>query len=264
VDAVRDAVGQIETNGAAAFPLFHNPAGPFLAKDAYIFVFDFSGVNLALPAFPNLEGRNLLDMKDTQGKQPIREMLKVVQTSGSGWVNYMWPKPGENVSTQKSAFVSKAKLGDQWVLVGCGVYLVDAPKAVGSGKKMTAPELMTLVREGAVILEQKGEEAYPEFRKKGSKWLRDDTYFSVWSMGGTVVFNAADPAGAGQNVSDLRDIHGRPFGQMFLEAAGGSSGEGWIHYMDPEPGDVFPTWKSMFVKRITFPSWLRNLQHANG
>jgi signal transduction histidine kinase len=73
-------------------------------------------------------------------------------------------------------------------------------------------------------------------------------------MGGTVVFNAANPADEGQNVSDLKDIHGRPFGQMFLEAAGSSTGEGWIHYMDPEPGDIFPTWKSMFVKRGTFPS----------
>ena len=254
VDAVRDAVGQIEKNGAAAFPLFHDPTGPFLAKDAYIFVYDMNGVNLVLPAFPNLEGRNLLDMKDTQGKQFIREMLKVVQTSGSGWVDYMWPKPGESVSTQKSAYVSKAKMGDQWVLVGCGVYLADAPKAAGAGKKMTAPELMALVREGAAVFEKRGEAAYPEFRKKGSEWFRDDTYFFVWTNDGTRVFHAADPAGEGRNESGLKDVLGRPIGKMILEAPGGPSGEGWIHYMYPEPGDVFPTWKSTFVKRVTFPS----------
>ena len=38
VDAVKDAVGQIETNGEAAFTLFHDPTGPFIVKDAYIFV----------------------------------------------------------------------------------------------------------------------------------------------------------------------------------------------------------------------------------
>ncbi|HEX7406558.1 MAG TPA: cache domain-containing protein, partial [Candidatus Binatia bacterium] len=179
VDEVKDAVGQIEKNGAAAFPLFHNPTGPFIAKDAYIFVIDASGVDLVNPGFPNLEGRNLLDLKDTQGKQLIREMLKVAQTSGAGWVDYMWPKPGESVSTQKSAYVSKAKMGEKWVLVGCGVYLADAPKEAQAAKKMTAPELMTLVREAAAVLETQGEEAYPEFRKKGSKWFRDDTYFFV-------------------------------------------------------------------------------------
>jgi signal transduction histidine kinase len=253
-DAVTDAVGQIEKNGEAAFPLFHNPTGPFIAKDAYIFVIDPGGVDLVNPAFPNLEGRNILDVKDTQGKQLIREMLKVVQTSGSGWVDYMWPKPGESVSTQKSTYVSKAKMGDQWVLVGCGVYLADAPRAVSVAKKMTAPELMTLVRKGVTVLEEQGEKAYPEFRKKGSDWFRDDTYFFVWSMDGTRVFHAADPTGEGQNVSGMKDILGRPIGKMILDAAGSPSGEGWIHYMYPEPGDIFPTWKSTFLKRVTFPS----------
>ncbi len=254
VDAVKDAVGQIEKNGRPAFPLFHDPTGPFIAKDAYIFVVDPNGVDLVNPGFPNLEGRNILDLKDTQGKQLIREMFHVVETSGTGWVDYMWPKPGENISTQKSAYVSKAKMGDQWVLVGCGVYLADAPKAIRVTKQMTAPELMTLVREGAAVLGKQGEKAYPEFRKQGSKWFRDDTYFFVWSMDGTRVFHAADPTGEGQNVGGVKDVLGRPFGKMFLDAVASPSGEGWIHYMYPEPGDIFPTWKSAFVKRVTYPS----------
>ena len=254
VDEVKDAVGQIEKTGEAAFPLFHDPTGPFIAKDAYIFVFDMNGVDLVNPGFPNLEGRNLMDLKDTQGKQLIREMFKVVQTSGSGWVDYMWPKPGESVSTQKSAYVSKAKMGEKWLLVGCGVYLADAPKAVQAGKKMTAPELMTLVREAAAVFEKQGEKAYPEFRKKGAKWFRDDTYFFVWTMEGAQAFNAANPAREGLNGSGFNDILGRPYGKMFLEVAASSSGEGWVHYMFPEPGDIFPAWKSAFLKRVTFPS----------
>ncbi len=254
VDLVKDAVGQIEEHGRAAFPLFHDRAGPFLAKNAYIFVDDMNGVELVNPTFPNLEGRNLLDMKDTQGKPLVREMLDVVKTSGSGWVNYMWPKPGDSVSTQKSAYVSKAKMGDQWVLVGSGVYLADAPKSVPSAKKMTAPELMTLVREAAAVFEQRGEAAYPEFRRPGSKWFSDDTYFFVWSMDGTRVFHAADATTEGQNDSELKDVLGRPITRMSLEASASPPGEGWVHYMYPEPGGLFPTWKSAFVKKVTFPS----------
>jgi signal transduction histidine kinase len=254
VDMVQNAVAQIEKNGEAAYSLFHDRTGPYIAKDAYIFVIDPSGVDLVNPGFPNLEGRNILDVKDTRGKKLVREMLYVVQANGSGWVDYMWPKPGESVSTQKSAYVSKALIGDKWVMVGCGVYLADAPKAMQAGKKMTAAELMTLVREGAAVLEKKGEKAYPEFRQKGSKWFRDDTYFFVWTMDGTRVFHAADPTGEGKNVSGIKDVLGRPFGKMFIEVASSPSGEGWVHYMYPEPGDIFPTWKSTFVKRVTFPS----------
>lgn len=254
VDAVTDAVGQIEKNGAGAFPLFHDPSGRFIAKDAYIFVIDRKGIELVNPGFANLEGRDLMDLKDTQGKPLVREMFKVVETSGSGWVDYMWPKPGESVSTQKSTYVAKAKMGDQWVLVGCGVYLADAPKAKQDGKKMTAPELMTLVRDAGAIFEKQGEKAYPEFREKGSKWFRDGTYFFVWTLDGTRAFHAADPTLEGQKDGAAKDVLGRRYVKMFLDAAGSPSGEGWVHYMYPEPGDIFPAWKSVFVKRITFPS----------
>jgi hypothetical protein len=57
----------------------------------------------------------------------------------------------------------------------------------------------------------------------------------------------------------VEDILGRPYGRLFLEAAGSASGEGWIHYMFPEPGDIFPTWKSTFVKRVTLPSGKEHL-----
>ena len=252
-DIVNDAVAQIEKNGEKSFQLFHDPTGPFIAKDTYIFVYDMNGTNLVLPAFPNLEKRNLSEFKDTQGKLVIREMLDLVQKSGSGWVNYMWPKPGESLSTEKTSYVSKAKLGDKFVLVGAGVYLADAPKAVRV-VKMTAPELMSHVRQGAAMLGKQGESAYPEFRKKGSKWFSDDTYFFVVSTDGTRMFHAADPKLEGQNVAVTKDILGRPYGQMFLDVAASSAGEGWVHYMYPEPGGLFPTWKSTFLKRITFPS----------
>jgi signal transduction histidine kinase len=253
VDLVKNAAAAIDKNGRAAFPLFHDPKGPFIAMDTYIFVIDRNGVDLVNPGFPTLEGRNILDVKDTRGKQPIREMLRVAETSGSGWVDYMWPKPGESVSTQKSAYVSKAKMEEGWVLVGCGVYLANAPKSAPVAGKMTAPELMALVREGAAVLEKEGAKAYPEFRTKASKWFRDDTYLFVYAMDGTRVFHAANPSLEGRNVSDAKDALGRPYGKMLLEAAASPSGEGWVHYMYPEPGDIFPTWKSTFVKRVTYP-----------
>lgn len=254
VDLVNNAVAEIEKKGRASFLLFHDATGPYIAKDAYIFVIDRNGVEFVNPAFPNLEGRNILNVKDTQGRPLVQQMLKVVDSKGSGWVEYMWPKPGESVSTQKSAYVSKARLGGEWVVVGCGVYLAGAPKAPQTATKMTASELMNLVREAAAVFEKQGEKAYPEFRTKGSKWFRDDTYFFVWSMDGVRLFNAAFPQSEGKNVRDIKDVKGRPFGRMILASANNPSGEGWLHYVYPEPGDIFPTWKSTFVKRVTFPN----------
>ena len=263
VDMVENAVEQIERRGEAAFPLFHDRTGSFIAKDAYIFVIDpRSGAELVNPAHPNLEGRNVLDVKDTQGKPFVREMLELARASGTGWVRYMWPRPGESISTEKSTYVSRAMVGDRWFLVGAGVYLSDAPKASVAASLMKAPDLMAVVRDGAAVLEQRGQAAYPEFRTRGSRWFTDDTYFFVWTMDGTRVFFAPDSSMEGQDASNEKDVLGRPYGRMFLETAASPSGEGWSHYMYPEPGGLFPVWKSAFVKRVTFPDGTQHLLGA--
>ncbi len=123
VDAVKNAVAEIEKQGEAAYPLFIDPAGPFRVKDAYLIVVNSQGLEQVNPAFPEYVGKNVLDLKDTQGKFFIRDFLETAKTKGSGWVDYMWPKPGEKKSSKKSTYVSKAKVGNDWVAVGCGVYL---------------------------------------------------------------------------------------------------------------------------------------------
>jgi signal transduction histidine kinase len=254
VDLVDDAAGRIERLGDGAFATLRDRAGAFRVKDAYVFVIDPRGVELVNPAFPNLEGRNVLDVKDTQGKPLVREMFAVAEREGSGWVQYMWPRPGDSVSTLKSTYVRKVNVGGSWLLVACGVYLADASKVALKSPPMTASQLVALVREGATVLEQKGADAFPLFRSRDSKWFRDGTYFIVYAMDGTRAFHAANPAIEGQDARGAKDIQGRPYGKMFFDVAASPSGEGWVHYMYPEPGDIFPAWKSTFLKRVTFPS----------
>lgn len=254
VDVVTDAVARIEQDGAAAFPILRDPAGPFMAKNAYVFVVDPDGLGLVNPGFPILEGRNLIEWRDTTGRQPIREFVAVARASGAGWVDYMWPKPGESMSTQKSAYVRKAKFGTSWLAVGCGVYLADAPKAVLTTKRMTATELMAVVRAAAAELEARGEAAYPEFRQRGSKWFNDETYLFVQTLDGTRLFHATEPETEDQNLADWKDVAGRCVHRMLIDAVSSPAAEGWVHYMYPEPGNIFPTWKSAFARRVTFPS----------
>lgn len=122
IDAVENAVAELEKHGSAALSLFKDPAGPYRAKDAYLFIINSQGVELVNPAFPEYVGKNVLNLKDANGKLMIKEMLTVAKSKGTGWVDYMWPKPGVKKPTRKSTYVSKAKLGNEMVMVGCGVY----------------------------------------------------------------------------------------------------------------------------------------------
>ena len=254
VDAVVRAASEMERRGKAAFAALYDPTGPYLAKDAYIWVNDLDGVELANAAFRSLEGRSLLDMQDANGKYVYREMIRLIKTQGDGWVDYAWPKPGESVPSQKSAYVHVAHLGDKEVLVGCGVYLDDAPRAIVQAPKTTAEEVIALVRDAAKLLATEGAKAYPAFRQQGSRWFHDDTYLFAFDLVGTRTLYPISADEEGRNVRDLKDALGRPIMTMILDAANSATGEGWVHYVYAKPGEVYPAWKSSFVKRVTAPS----------
>ena len=254
IDMVEEAAGHIEKEGKAAFDKLYDPAGPFLVKDTYIFILDTTGVELVNPGFRNLEGRNLLDLKDTEGKLLVQEMFKAVEKDSSGWIEYMWPKPGDNRSTQKSTYVRKVPLGDSWILAGAGTYLADAPKTDLKTVGITPIDLKNFVNDASAKLEKEGEKAFSEFRTKDSPWYEGDKYLFVWDLDGKRIFHAADSTLEGKIVDGTRDALGRPYGKMFLETVSSTTGEGWVHYMFPEPEDIFPTWKSSYIRRVSFPS----------
>jgi signal transduction histidine kinase len=250
IDMVKEAALLIQSKGKESFSSFYDQTGRFIAKDAYVFILDSKGVCLVHPAFPHLEGHNLIYEKDSTHKFFIREMLDVANENGSGWVDYLWPKPGEAIPTQKSSYVEKVKFKDSWILVGCGVYLADAPVSAKPEPTLSADSVIQLVNEAASILSNQGESAYHDFRKPGVKWKSGNTYLFAIDSKGTRKLNASRPELEGLNIADEKDIHGRPYGKMMLEIANSKSGEGWVHYLYPKPGNQFPMWKSAFCKRV--------------
>ena len=95
--------------------------GPFVWKDTYVFAFDMeSGVMLAHPIKPKLVGRMLKGLKDINGKMFFIEYINVAREKGEGWVDYMWPKPGEKKHSPKSTYVYKVP-GEN-VLMAAGIY----------------------------------------------------------------------------------------------------------------------------------------------
>ncbi|MEY4591452.1 MAG: hypothetical protein RIR18_347 [Pseudomonadota bacterium] len=92
-------------------------------KTEYFFVQDMNGVMLMHPIKPELNGKNLLQVKDKAGKTLFEEMRQVVKASGSGFVSYQWPKPNSDVVAPKISFVQGfAPWG--WS-IGTGIYVDD-------------------------------------------------------------------------------------------------------------------------------------------
>ena len=124
VALVDKAATLIESKGKDAFPEFKKKDSEWYKGETYIFVDDMEGKNLVHPAKPELEGRNQIDMKDANGKALVREFIETAKTKGSGWVDYMWPKPGEDKPSKKISYIKKAKMPDgEMVIVGAGIYV---------------------------------------------------------------------------------------------------------------------------------------------
>lgn len=122
--AVVDAASAlIEKEGEGAFAAIRDKAGPFMFLDTYVFVDSPDGKELVNGAFPNIEGRNLMDYKDSNGKYIVRDYINLALTRGAGWIDYLWPKPGQSEPSRKHAYVRKAKYGDEIFIVGSGAYL---------------------------------------------------------------------------------------------------------------------------------------------
>ena len=123
VALVDKAVALIESKGKAVFQEFKKKGGEWRKGDAYIFINDMNGTSLMHPVSPELETKNLIDMKDANGKAFMRDFIETAKTRGSGWVDYMWPKPGEKNPSKKLSYIKRAKMPNgETVIVGAGIY----------------------------------------------------------------------------------------------------------------------------------------------
>jgi hypothetical protein len=122
IEMVDDAVELIKLEGKVAFDKFRDKSSEFVFLGNFIFVVRLDGTAVVDPAFPSLEGRNLLDFKDAVGRYVIREMLEKVKkiTGDTTWISYMWPKPGEVRPSRRLAYLRRVKLGPENFVVGSG------------------------------------------------------------------------------------------------------------------------------------------------
>jgi methyl-accepting chemotaxis protein len=92
-------------------------------KVEYFWINDLQDIMVMHPIKPELEGKKLDQIKDKNGKLLFVEFNNTVKTKGSGFVDYLWPKPGSEEGVPKISFVMGFEPWG-WVL-GSGIYLDD-------------------------------------------------------------------------------------------------------------------------------------------
>ena len=92
----------------------------------YFFISDLQPRMVMHPINPSLNGKDLTDVKDPSGKPIFLEFARICKEKGGGFVDYLWPKPGESQPVPKISYV---KLFEPWGwVVGSGIYVDDLYK----------------------------------------------------------------------------------------------------------------------------------------
>jgi len=111
-----------------------------------------------------------------------------------------------------------------------------------------AKQIKVLVDKAAALIESKGKDAFPEFKKKDSEWYKEETYIFIYDMNGISLMHPINPKLEGKNSTKMKDANGKLWMQEFIETAK-TNGSGWVDYTWSKPGEDQPSNKISYIRK---------------
>ncbi|SHJ84553.1 PAS domain S-box-containing protein [Malonomonas rubra DSM 5091] len=183
----------------------------------YYFATRLDGIEQLFPPNPKLEGSDFSKLQDSNGKYVVRDMIKIAQTTGEGFYEYTWTKPGSTGHHRKVAYI-KYFPPLNW-LVGTGEYVDDL--------------ISDLQQEMIARIE--------------SIKFKDGSYIFLSDFNGV---SLAYPA-KGRNMYEVEDSNGLKLVQEMIKIA--KQGDGYLRYVMPPLGGERPEPKISYVTGL--PEW---------
>jgi len=116
---VKKGVAFIKASGKdKAYAEISAKGGQFSDRDLYLVVYGLDGVVLAHGANQKMVGKNLIDLKDIDGKAFVKERVELAKSKGTFWQDYKFTNPVSKKIEPKSAYCEKL---DEIVVCG-GIY----------------------------------------------------------------------------------------------------------------------------------------------
>jgi len=74
------------------------------------------------PIMYKMEGKSCIELKDANGKFVYIALNEVAKSKGAGWVDFMWPKPGEKTPSLKVGYAKLVEVEGDDLVVCSGIY----------------------------------------------------------------------------------------------------------------------------------------------
>ena len=195
----------------------------FYKNNGYFWINDFSGTTIEHPINPKLNGKNLYNLKDTNGKEFIKETIEICQNNNEGFVHYFWKKKGEDKPQLKITYVRVFEPFG-WI-IGTGEYVSNLTKKLKEEAKKSIASM--------------------KFGKEGYFWINDTS--------AKMIMHPTNPSLNGKDVSNLKDPNGK---RIFKEMANiaKEKKEGFVEYIWKKDGGLYP--KISYVKLFEPWGWV--------
>jgi cytochrome c len=119
VAMVQKVIAYMKANGKAkTIAEVNNLNGQFRDRDLYVTINTLDAVTLAHGANAKMQGKNLIDLKDADGKPFMRERLELVKAKGKGWQDYKFVNPVTKQIEPKAMYFERY----EDVIINCGIY----------------------------------------------------------------------------------------------------------------------------------------------
>ncbi len=119
---VYDASKILEKKGMTAIEEFRQNISQYRTPDYYLYVYSMDATNLFHAGIPEMEGQNLMNIRDKNGKYISKLILNAIDNpvNPHGWVHYTWVEPGKFYPVPKSSchFKVTASDGNQFFIGG--------------------------------------------------------------------------------------------------------------------------------------------------
>jgi signal transduction histidine kinase len=224
VNEAKDFV--LENGQDKALEVFNDPKGEFVRGGLYIIAYDFNGTSLAHPYEPEMIGKNVLNLTDSNGVALKRNMRDVARRGG--FTYYIWPNPAQsNAEELKLTYVLKV---DEGLWLGAGVYLPGQPPVFSREAREDLVAFVERARDFA--LNNTKDVALKAFNDKYGEFVRGNHYIFAYDFKGNTMATFR-PELVGTNRLEIQDPNG---GYSFLDIMDvAKRGDGFVYAISQDP-----------------------------
>ena len=96
-----------------------DPKGSFVDRELYLTVYQMDGTALAHGANAKFVGKNMIELRDGNGKEHIRERMELAKTKASFWQDFTFINPVNKKMEPKQMYCERT---DDKLIVCGGIY----------------------------------------------------------------------------------------------------------------------------------------------